>query len=63
MNMDNINLVTTDKTILSIYGGFTAIEAYVLPGQPFTIERLDEEAIDLYFKDQYPTHRFNARME
>ena len=51
MNMDNINLVTTDKTItLSIYGGFTAIGAYVLPGQPFTIERLDEEAIDLYFK-------------
>ena len=51
MNMDNINLVTTDKTItLSIYGGFTAIGAYVLPGQPFTIERLDEEAVDLYFK-------------
>ncbi|MBL90878.1 MAG: hypothetical protein CMH56_03590 [Myxococcales bacterium] len=50
-DMDSVALVTTEKTIeLSIYGGFTAMGAYVLPGQPFTIERLDEEDLDLHFK-------------
>ena len=61
-DMDSVSLVTTEKNIeLSIYGGFTAMGAYVLPGQLFTIERLDEEDIDLHFKTN--TQRIGSTRE
>ena len=51
IDASSVELGTVDKTVpLSLYGGFTAAGVYLLPGQAVTVQRLDDEDVDVWVK-------------